>query len=489
VTFMERTRWIFVGQLGNAFDDGGRMLLVEARSELRRAPLHRAKAHLLLSAIRHRAAELGERVEFHQVEHYQDVVAGRDDLEVIDPPSFAERRLVRSIGATVLPSRGFVTSEADFSEWADARKGRPIMEDFYRWVRVRSGILLDGDAPTGGQWNFDHENRQPPPKKAVSLGLPDPWWPEEDDIDREVRADLDRWQAAGEIRLVGDDGPRRFAATVGEAQHALDDFIESRLGDFGPFEDATLIGDWTMAHSLLSAPLNLGLLHPREVIDRVEAEYRAGRAPIGSVEGIVRQLCGWRDWVWHLYWRLGEDYVDRNALSATVPIPRELLELEASAIEANCLSQTVGGVREHGWAHHIQRLMIIGNWALQRGYDPKQMNEWFIGMFVDGTDWVMPANVVGMSLFADGGIVGTKPYAAGGAYVNKMTDYCGGCRFDPKVRLGPNACPVTAGYWAFLDRVEPVIRGNYRMAQPLAGLRRLSDREQVVDQEHRRTGL
>jgi deoxyribodipyrimidine photolyase-related protein len=490
---MERTRWIFVGQLGDAFDDGGRMLLVEARAELRRGPLHRAKAHLLLSAIRHRAAELGDRAEFHQVEHYRDAVEGRNDLEVIDPTSHAERRLVRSIGAAVLPSRGFVTSEADFTEWADARKGRPIMEDFYRWVRSRTGILMDsdgsGNAPAGGQWNFDHENRQPPPKKAVSLGLPEPWWPEEDDIDREVRADLDRWQAAGEIQLVGDDGPRRFAATAGEAQRALDDFIESRLGDFGPFEDATLTGDWTMAHSLLSAPLNLGLLDPRDVIDRVEAEFRAGRAPIGSVEGIVRQLCGWRDWVWQLYWRLGEDYVDRNALGATAPIPRELLELEASAIEANCLSQTIGGVREHGWAHHIQRLMIIGNWALQRGYDPKQMNEWFIGMFVDGTDWVMPANVVGMSLFADGGIVGTKPYAAGGAYVNKMTDYCGGCRFDPKVRLGPNACPVTAGYWAFLDRVEPVIRGNYRMAQPLAGLRRLSDREQVVDQERRRVGL
>jgi deoxyribodipyrimidine photolyase-related protein len=167
---MERTRWIFAGQLGDSFDDGGRMLLVESRAALRRAPLHRAKAHLILSAIRHRAAELGDRVEFHQVEHYRDVVEGRDDLEVVDPTSYAARRLVRSVGATVLPSRGFVTSEADFAEWADARKGRPIMEDFYRWVRGRTGILQDGDAPAGGQWNFDHENRQPPPKRALTLG-------------------------------------------------------------------------------------------------------------------------------------------------------------------------------------------------------------------------------------------------------------------------------------------------------------------------------
>ncbi len=486
---MPRTRWISADQLGDAFDDGGQMLLIEARSALQRAPLHRAKAHLLLSAIRHRAAELGDRVEFHQVDRYRDVVAGRTDLEVIDPTSYSARRYVRSLGAEILPSRGFVTTEVQFTQWADGRKGAPVMEDFYRSVRRRTGILMEGDQPAGGAWNFDKENRQPPPKGRSTLGLAEPWWPTEDEIDEEVRFDLDRWQADGTIALVGQDSARWCAATVGEAHAALADFLDNRLTEFGPFEDATLTGDWTMAHSLLSAPMNLGLLDPRNVIDAAVQRYDDGLAPLASVEGFVRQICGWRDWMWHLYWRLGEDYVDRNALGATTPVPRELLELEASAIEANCLSQTIGGVREHGWAHHIQRLMIIGNWSLQRGYDPKQLNDWFIGMFVDGTPWVMPANVVGMTLFADGGIVATKPYAAGGAYINRMTDYCGGCRFNPKVRLGPDACPFTAGYWSFLDRVEPIIRGNHRMAQPLAGLRRLSDREQVVEQERHRTGL
>jgi deoxyribodipyrimidine photolyase-related protein len=488
---MTKVRWIFAGQLGELFDDGGPMLLIEARSVLRRRPIHRAKAHLILSAIRHRAAELGDRVEFHQVDDYSEVTAGRDDLEVIDPTSYAARRTVRRLGARVLPSRGFVTTEAEFAEWAEGRgAGRLLLEDFYRDVRTRTGLLMEGQAPVGGQWNYDHDNRQPPPKHAVSLGLPDPRWPVEDDIDAGVRADLDRWQAAGDIRLVGDDGPRRFAATGAEANAALADFVETRLGDFGTFEDATLTGDWTMAHSLLSAPMNLGLLDPRHVVETAAAEYANGNAPLASVEGFVRQIAGWRDYVWHLYWHLGEGYrTGHNALRATVDLPREFVELDAAAIEANCLKHSIGGLRERGWAHHIQRLMVIGNWALQRGYDPVQLNDWFTDMFVDGTPWVMPANVIGMSQHADGGIVATKPYASGGAYIDRMTDYCGGCRFNPKKRLGPDACPYTAGYWAFLDRVEPALRGNHRMAQPLAGLRRLADREDVVQQERERDGF
>ncbi len=488
---MQRVRWIFAGQLGELFDDGGPMLLIEAKSVLRRGPIHRAKAHLILSAIRHRAAALGDRVEFHQVDDYRDVVVGRDDLQVIDPTSYGARRLVRRLGAEVLPSRGFITSEEEFAAWAGSRGGkRLLLEDFYRVVRQRTGLLMEGDAPVGGQWNFDHDNRQSPPKGATTLGLPEPWWPSEDEIDDQVRADLDRWQADGDVHLVGEDGPRRFAATPEEAELALAGFIEHRLADFGPFEDATLAEDWTMSHSLLSAPMNLGLLDPRHVVDTVAAEFAAGRAPIASAEGIIRQIAGWRDYIWHLYWHLGEDYATRNnALGAHVDLPKAFLELDASAIDANCLSHTIGDLSEHGWAHHIQRLMVIGNWSLQRGYQPKQLNDWFISMFVDGTPWVMPANVVGMSQHADGGIVATKPYAAGGAYIDRMTDYCGGCRFNPKVRLGPDACPFTAGYWAFLDRSEPVLKDNFRMKQPLAGLRRLSDREAVVEQERRRDPL
>ncbi|SMQ71124.1 cryptochrome/photolyase family protein [Agreia sp. VKM Ac-1783] len=488
MTSSARTRWIFAGQLGPLFDDGGPMMIVEARSVFGRRPMHRAKAHLLLSAMRHRAAELGDRVEYHRVERYSDVFDSRssgDDLEVIDPTSWAARRFVRERGIHVLPSRGFVTSETDFAAWADSRQGkRLLLEDFYRGVRERTGVLMRGDQPEGGKFNFDHDNRNPPPKNAAGLGLPDPWWPVEDEIDDEVRADLDRWQSEGAVQLVGDDGPRRFAATAAEAEQALADFVEVRLNDFGPFEDAMLSGDWTMSHSLLSAPMNLGLLDPLHAIETVEAEHAAGRAPLSSVEGFVRQIMGWRDYVWHLYWYLGEGYrTSNNALDARRPLPEQFRLLDAAAIRSNCLRETIDGMRRHGWAHHIQRLMVLGNWALQHGYDPVELNDWFVDMFVDGTPWVMPANVIGMSQHADGGIVATKPYVSGGAYIDRMSDYCGGCEFNPKVRLGENACPFTAGYWAFLDRVEPRIRHNHRMAQPLSGLRRLADREAVVDQE------
>jgi len=490
------TRWLTAEQLGPHFDDGGSIILIENHAVFRRRPTHRQKAHLYLSALRHRARSGAERVELVTADSYADALRERgltgESLELVGATSWAVRALAERLGATVLPDRGFVTSRERFATWAEGRKpSQLVMDRFYRSVREETGILMEGASPLGGQFSFDADNRQRPPRGATTLGLPAPWWPEEDDIDDEVRETLDRLEADG-VRFLGEDGPRRFAATRQEALAALDDFLEVRLGDFGPFEDAMLAGDSVMAHSRLSVPLNLGLLHPLEIVERVVAEHTAGRAPLNSVEGIVRQLIGWRDWVWHLYWHLGPDYVtDSTALDARTPLPASWWSLDsrelAADLDAACLSGVLTDVARHGWTHHIPRLMVIGNHALQRGYDPAELTRWFQGAFVDGTPWVMPANVVGMSQWADGGVVATKPYASGGAYIARMSDYCGACRFDPKKRVGEDACPFTAGYWAFLDRVEPSIRGNHRMAQPLAGLRRLADREQVVAQERART--
>jgi deoxyribodipyrimidine photolyase-related protein len=303
-----------------------------------------------------------------------------------------------------------------------------------------------------------------------------------------VREDLRRWSEAGEITLIGQDGPRKFAATREEALAALADFIDTRLMDFGPFEDASLSGDNVMAHSLLSVPMNLGLLDPQEVIDACVQAFERGDAPLSSVEAIVRQIAGWRDWVWHLYWHLGPNYVeDNNFLDAHEPLPQQWWDLDGENVQSACMKHVLSSVGETGYAHHIQRLMILGNFALQRGINPQELNDWFTSAFVDGTPWVMPANVIGMSQFADGGIVATKPYTSGGAYINNMSDFCGGCPFNPKKRVGENACPFTAGYWSFLARVEPKIRGNHRMAQPLAGMRKLSDLQLVIEQENTRT--
>jgi (6-4)DNA photolyase len=464
-------RWLFADQLGPHFLDDwdGPVLLVESRAVLRRRQFHRAKAHLVLSALRHRVAELGDRAVFIRAETYREALARVDGpVQVIHPTSRAALDLVRQLGVEVLPTRGFVTTAAEFEQWTG---GTPLLERFYRGARRRTGVLMDGAGPVGGRWNYDTENREPPPRGARTLGVPQPWWPEEDELDARVRADL------AAVPTVGEDGPRRFAVTRGEALAALEVFLRDRLPAFGAHEDAMLAGDPWMAHSLLSVPLNLGLLDPLEVVQAAESEYRAGRVPLAAAEGYLRQVLGWREYMWHLYWWLPADYRTRNHLSAHRPLPQWWAELGESG--ANCVDETLRGVRETGWAHHIQRLMVLGSWALQRGYDPAALTDWFHRVFVDGYDWVMLGNVVGMSQYADGGIVATKPYTSGGAYLKRMSDYCSGCRFRPDRRTGERACPFTAGYWDFLARNETALAGNHRMKQPLAGLRRLADLPEV----------
>jgi deoxyribodipyrimidine photolyase-related protein len=488
---MNGRRWLFGDQLGGHFLDhpDQPVLLVESRKVFARKRFHRAKAHLVLSAIRHRAAELGERCRYVRADTYREAVEQvGEPLTVCQPTSYAADRLARSLpGVQVLAARGFATSRADFTAWAAGRGSRRLLlEDFYRHSRSRLGLLMDGPDPAGGRWNLDADNRRPPPKGARTLGAGEPWWPVEDEIDQQVRADLDRWAADGDVAFVGDDGPRRFAVTADEAAQALRHFVSGRLATFGPYEDAMLAGDTWMAHSGLSAPMNLGLLDPLDVARAAERAYQAGQVPLQSAEGFVRQVIGWRDYVWHLYWHLGEDYRRRNELAAHADVPRWFADLDAEAVQARCLRQVLTEVRQHGWVHHIPRLMVLGNYALQRGWDPAQVTDWFHRSFVDGYDWVMVANVVGMSQHADGGVLATKPYASGGAYINRMSDFCRGCRYSPTVRVGERACPFTAGYWWFLHRQRDRLRGNHRMAQPLQGINRLTDLDELIDQEDRR---
>ena len=488
-------RWCFADQLGPHFLDGPQqpVLLIESRAVFARRRFHRQKAHLVLSALRHRAAELGDRAEFHQVGTYAEALDRvREPLSVCAPTSWRSRDLVLARpDVQVLAARGFVSSRADFAAWAAGRgRQRLLMEDFYRDARRRHDVLMDGARPVGGRWNLDEENRQPPPADGRSPA-PAPWWPEEDEIDEEVRADLDRWEAAGDVTFVGDDGPRLFPVTRREALHRLRDFLDNRLGAFGPHEDAMLRDERWLAHSLLSPALNLGLLDPLDVVVRAEQRYRDSVAdgdplPLNSVEGFVRQVMGWRDYIWHTYWHLGRHHRHANALRALEPVPGWLADLDDAAVDAACLSDVLGDLRRDGWVHHIPRLMVLGNYGLQRGFSPAELTEWFHLSFVDGYDWVMLANVVGMSQWADGGIMATKPYAAGGAYIDRMSDFCKLCRYDPRKRTGEDACPYTSGYWAFLHRNAEHFAGNQRMRQPLAGLQRLSDVDEVVAQERAR---
>ncbi|WBB66883.1 cryptochrome/photolyase family protein [Micromonospora sp. WMMD812] len=482
-------RWLFADQLGPHFLDDRRqpVLLIESKAVFRRRAFHRQKAHLLLSALRHRAAELGDQAIHLRSETYREALRKvREPLEVCHPTSRAALRFVRGLDqVTVLPPRGFVTAIDDFSEWADDRRGALRMEAFYRFARQHHRVLVEGDEPVGGRWSLDPENREPPPKGVERLEVPPPPMPKEDDIDAEVRADLDRWERDG-IRFVGRDGPRRFPATTGEARARLRHFLRHRLAQFGPYEDAMLSADPWMAHSLLSSSFNLGLLDPMEAVRGAEQAYRRQGAPLPSVEGFIRQIIGWRDYIWNLYWYFEPGYQGANQLAARRSVPDWFRDLDADAVEAHCLADVLTDLRDHGWVHHIPRLMVLGNYALQRGWRPAEMVDFFHRSFVDGYAWVMTVNVVGMSQYADLGRMTTKPYVAGGSYINRMSDYCGGCRYDPKQRLGEKGCPYTAGYWAFLARNQDRIPKNARMARQLAQLNRLPDMDAVVDQEKRR---
>jgi deoxyribodipyrimidine photolyase-related protein len=481
-------RWCFADQLGPHFlDDRDQpVLLIESRAAFSRRRFHRRKAHLVLSALRHRAAELGDQAMFLQTRTYGealDKVTG--ELSVCQPTSWAADRFVRSLPSVeVLPARGFCTDRDTFDQWADNQRTLRL-ENFYRDARRRFNLLMDGADPVEGRWNFDADNREGPPKNRSDLGVAKPWRAEEDEIDERVRHDLDRWERDGDVSFVGRDGPREFAVTAAEAQAALQVFVRDRLPHFGPHEDAMLRGDRFMAHSMLSAPMNLGVLDPLDCAYAAEDAYRSGDAPLGSVEGYVRQLIGWRDYIWHVYWHFGRGYRRRNEFKARERLPRWFADLDADAVEANCLRDVLAQVRDHGWVHHIPRLMVLSNYALQRGWNPAAVTDWFHRCFVDGYEWVMVANVVGMSLHADGGLMATKPYAAGGAYINRMSDYCGTCGYNPSHRVGDDACPFTGGYWAFLERNRDKLAGNRRMSQPLAGLGRLKDLSDVVEQQQR----
>ncbi len=493
-TRVDTPLWLFADQLGPAVHGGEHahreVLLVEAASALGKRRYHRQKLHLVLSALRHAERDLGDRATLLRTDTYTDALKqfGRPVL-VHEPTSHAAEKFVhrlrtQGLVADILPTPTFALSRKDFQTWAGERT-RFRMEDFYRDQRRRFDVLMNGTDPVGNRWNYDEDNREPPPKKQSTLRVPAPYKPREDDIDERVRLDLDRMN----LSTVGQDGPRLFAVTPTEARRALTRFIDHRLALFGRYEDAIMGDDWAMAHSLLSVPLNLGVLHPLDAAAAAERAYRDNKAPLAAVEGFIRQILGWREYMWHLYWHLGPDYTAKNALNARQHLPDWWADLDADAVTAACLHDALAGVRDRGWTHHIQRLMVLGNHALQRGYRPDELTEWFATAYVDGFRWVMPTNVVGMSQHADGGLLATKPYTSGGAYINKMSDHCRRCEYDPKKRVGEDACPFTAGYWAFTHRHRDLLAKNMRTRRAVSSMERLDDLDAVLEQESARDGF
>ncbi len=482
------TVWVLGDQLNRTIsslegrDPGDcRVLFVESTAKRASKRWHVQRLHLVVSAMRHFAAEL--RDDGFEVDYRVARTLGAglrehcdafhvDEVVAMEPMSWAGRAMLESHGATLTKNNQFACHYDEFAEWTNGRRSFKL-EDFYRWQRTRLDIFMEGSDPVGGKWNFDHDNREPPPKDGRA-------WPELtkftlDEIDDAV-LDLgaNTW---------GDRPDGWWPVTREQALIRLDEFIERSLDPFGPHEDAMLAEEWKLAHSTLSSSMNLGLLHPLEVVERAELAYRNGSARISSAEGFIRQVIGWREYVWGVYWLWMPEYRGLNELNATAPVPPAFTG-DASTDMA-CVAGTIGHIEAHGYAHHIERLMVIGNLALTSGVDPWAMTEWMWASFVDGAEWVMLPNVVGMALHADGGMMATKPYASGGAYINKMSNYCKGCRYNPKKRIGEDACPYTTLYWDFLARNETAFSGNHRMGQQLAGMRRLKDldevRERAVD--------
>lgn len=359
------------------------------------------------------------------------------------------------IPVEIRPDDRFLATHREFEQWAEDRK-ELRMEFFYREMRRKTDLLMDGGKPVGGQWNYDHDNRKPPRR---GLAAPRTLSFAADAITHDVLALVAERFPDNPGRLDGFD----FAVTRDDALRQQRHFLDHALARFGDYQDAMVTGEPHLWHSILSPYINSGLLDPLALCRAAEERYAAGQVPLNAAEGFIRQIIGWREYMRGIYWLQGPDYVDRNFLNAHRDLPGFYWTGET---DMHCMAQALGQTLDLAHAHHIQRLMVTGNFALLIGADPKQVHEWYLEIYVDAYEWVELPNTLGMSQFGDGGLLGSKPYAASGAYINRMSDYCRHCRYDVKQRVGPDACPFNALYWDFLARNEKKLGPNQRLAMP-----------------------
>lgn len=456
------------------------VILIESSNYARQRIYHRQKLVLIWSAMRHFAEELkqdGWQVTYAVAEDFftslQEWIEACQitELNLTEPSDRPFTEYVRSLDLNcqlnLLPDNHFLWTKAEFKAWAERGK-RLLMEDFYREGRKRFNILMAGKKPLGGKWNFDKQNRQPPKQ---SLTTPDPITFEPDPITQEV---ID-WIENKKFSSYGKIEPFNWGVTRQQALEVLKYFIDRCLANFGAYQDAMITGEYTMWHSLISPYLNLGLLEPGEVISAVEAAYYRQDLPLNSVEGFIRQVLGWREYMNGIYHYMDANYGDRNWFEHHHPLPDFFWD--ANATEMNCLHQSLTQIEAMGYAHHIQRLMVLSNFALIAGISPQKIESWFHSAFIDGYDWVMQTNVIGMGQFADGGVLASKPYAASANYINKMSDYCTSCGYNRSDRTGDKACPFNFFYWDFLIRHRDRLQSLGRMNLVLSHLKRLSPEE------------
>ena len=446
-----------------------------------------------LSAMRHFAADLKRRgypVHYlqlgkHPHRNFSDALCAEirskqpKRLVVLEP---GEHRVLAELRNSaekaglyleVRPDQHFLTDLDGFNQWAEGRKNLRL-EHFYRHMRKHTGVLMDGMKPVGGSWNFDKENRASFGKTGPGT-VPAPSSFPPDALTQSVIADVERYFPDNPGSIMHFDWP----VTAEDAARALSDFIVHRLPNFGPYQDACWTAEPYLYHSRLAAAMNLKLISPREVVEAAVMAFENGQAPLASVEGFVRQVLGWREFVRGIYWRFMPDYLEQNSLGAHLPLP---VFYWTGETDMRCLSETIRQTLDYGYAHHIQRLMITGLYALLLGVDPRRVHEWYLAVYVDAVEWVELPNVFGMSQFADGGLMSSKPYVASGRYIQRMSNYCRHCRFDPAESAGDAACPFTTLYWDFLMRHEQRFENHPRAGMQWRNLSRLSTEKRLLIQ-------
>jgi deoxyribodipyrimidine photolyase-related protein len=451
------------------------VFMCEVMAEATYVKHHKKKIALIFAAMRAFASDLqkqGWHVDYVALDHPENTgnfdseikraIArwAPDDLVMTKASEYRVLMMQRNWYETVdcavalLEDERFICPTWRFNDWAnDGRKGLR-MEFFYRDMRRYTGLLMEGDKPAGGQWNFDHDNRKP--------AKPDLFMPK---IKRfaptpETQAVLDLVAARFPDHF-GDLEPFWFGVTAADAKAALDHFIAVALPKFGDYQDAMLKDHKFLYHGLISFYLNIGLLDPLETCRAVEAAWKAGHCPLNAAEGFIRQILGWREYVRGIYWHQMPDYEKSNALGATRPLPDFYWTAKT---DMACMKAAITQTKEEAYAHHIQRLMVTGNFAMMAGINPHEVHEWYLAVYADAFEWVEMPNTIGMSQFADGGFLASKPYASSGAYIDRMSDYCSGCRYDVKEKTGPKACPFNYLYWDFLVRHRDKFAPNPRMA-------------------------
>ncbi len=461
------------------------ILMMEVWDEATYVKHHKQKIALIFSAMRHFAAELcdaGWDVEYVKLDDEGNSgsftgelarAIERRDPRAIHVTEASEWRVQQAIeewpdkfacAIELLPDDRFICSHSEFNDWAEGRKAL-TMEHFYREMRRKTGLLMDGDKPEGGDWNYDKDNREPP-KGDMNVPPVPKFAP--DEITSEVIALVEERFSDH----FGNIEEFAWPVTSAEAQKAADAFFAQRIEKFGPYQDAMVHGSDDLYHSMLSTSINCGLLDPLDLCQRAEKAYKDGHAPINSVEGFIRQIIGWREYVRGFYWLFMPGLADANAMEANVPLPEFFWTGET---DLRCLADSIRSTHNNAHAHHIQRLMVLGNFCLIAGINPRDVQDWYLAVYADAYEWVELPNVAGMILYADGGKLATKPYAASGNYINKMSDYCRECAYSPSKKSGEGACPFGPLYWHFIDRHRDTLSKNHRISRIYATWDRMGD--------------